>query len=111
MYAILDGIEGHKVAGFDGESTLDDLVHSRPQLLLVDLRIAGADMKGWDLLLLSRADPSLRDVPLIVCSADTQTMSARAAEFKRLGIYTLLRPFSIDEVKSVVELAPTAVKA
>jgi CheY-like chemotaxis protein len=107
MYAILDGEQGHAVAGFDGdETTLDDLVNSKPELLLVDLRIAGDDMKGWDILMLARADESLRDVPLIVCSGDTQTLSDRKEEFERIGgIFTLPKPFSIDEVNAVVEQA------
>jgi len=49
-------------------------VHSAPELLLVDLRIAGDEMKGWEILTLARAEPLLRDVPLIVCSADVQTL-------------------------------------
>jgi DNA-binding NtrC family response regulator len=109
MYAILDRMEGHEVAGFDGdETTIDDLVNSEPELLLVDLRIAGDDMKGWDILMLARAEESLRHVPLIVCSADIETLRERAAEFERIGnIFTLEKPFSIDEVTAVLDRALT----
>jgi DNA-binding NarL/FixJ family response regulator len=42
MYTILDGMDGHEVTGFEGEeTTLDQLVDSAPELLIVDLRIAG----------------------------------------------------------------------
>ena len=107
MYAILDGAEGHAVAGFDGdETTLDDLVKSMPELLIVDLRIAGDDMKGWDMLLLARAEESLRDVPLVICSADVETLNERAEEFQRIcNIHTLAKPFTIDEVTAVVNKA------
>jgi DNA-binding NtrC family response regulator len=48
MYAILDGLEGHDVVGFEGdETTVEQLIESRPELLIVDLRVAGDEMKGW----------------------------------------------------------------
>lgn len=107
MYGILDGMEGHEVAGFNGEeTTIEQLVESRPDLLIVDLRIAGNDMKGWDMLMLARAEDSLRAVPLIVCSADVETMRKRADEFKRIGnVYTLEKPFGVDEVTGLVRTA------
>lgn len=41
MYAILDGVGGHQVAGFNGEeTTLEQIVRSDPELLIVDLRMA-----------------------------------------------------------------------
>ena len=74
--------------------------------MIVDLRIAGDDMKGWDMLLLARAEESLRDVPLVICSADVETLNERAEEFRRIGnIYTLAKPFTIDEVTAVVNKA------
>ena len=105
MFSILDGVEGHDVAGFAGNTTtIEELVASDPELLIVDLRIAGDDMRGWDILMLARAHDSLRRVPLIVCSGDTQTLRARAVEFARIGnVYTLEKPFGLDDVISLVD--------
>ncbi len=104
MYAILDGVGGHQVAGFNGEeTTLEQIVRSDPELLIVDLRIAGDDMRGWDTLMLARADDRLRGVPLVVCSADIDTLRARADEFRQVAYtYTLEKPFSVDELMGVV---------
>ena len=104
MYAILDGVGGHQVAGFNGEeTTLEQIVRSDPELLIVDLRIAGDDMRGWDTLMLARADERLRGVPLVVCSADIDTLRARADEFRQVAYtYTLEKPFSVDELMGVV---------
>jgi DNA-binding NtrC family response regulator len=105
MFSILDGLEGHDVAGFDGNQTsIEQLVASDPELLIVDLRMAGDDMRGWDILMLARAEESLRRVPLIVCSGDITTLRARADEFARLGnVHTLEKPFGLDDVTSLVE--------
>lgn len=105
MYAILDGMEGHEVTGFDGdETTFDEIIESAPELIIVDLRIAGDAMKGWDLLALARADDALRTVPLIVCSADAKTLRERADELRAVGhIWTLEKPFSIDQLTTLVD--------
>ena len=106
MYAILDGDLGHEVAGFDGDETsLHDIVASDPELLLIDLRLGRGQAKGWDILLLCRGDDSLRDVPMIVCSADVMTMRERADEFATMGVFTLEKPFDLDTVTEVVERA------
>lgn len=106
MYAILDGDLGHQVAGFDGDSTsLDDIVTSKPELLVVDLRLGQGDAKGWEILLLCRGDDTLRDVPMIVCSADVTTLRERADEFARMRVLTLEKPFDLDTVTEVVERA------
>jgi DNA-binding NtrC family response regulator len=105
MYGILDGVAGHSVAGFDGtETTLEQIVATRPELLIIDLRIAGYDtMRGWDILVLARADEELRDVPIIVCSADVESLRAREAELAEIGnIYTLEKPFNVDDVTGLV---------
>jgi CheY-like chemotaxis protein len=107
MYSILDGTEGHAVAGFNGDdTTIDQIVDTHPELLIVDLRISGDDMKGWDMLMLARAEPALRHVPLIVCSANVTTLRERAAEFERVGnVFTLEKPFGIDDLTSIVKKA------
>lgn len=60
-------------------------------------------MRGWDTLMLARADDRLRGVPLVVCSADIDTLRARADEFRQVAhTYTLEKPFSVDELMGVV---------
>jgi two-component system nitrogen regulation response regulator GlnG len=107
MYTILDGMDGHEVTGFEGEeTTLDQLVDSAPELLIVDLRIAGHDIKGWGILVLARTDPALRDVPLIVCSTDIKTLRERADQFNRMGnVYALEKPFDVEHVTELVRTA------
>ena len=106
MYAILDGELGHDVAGFDGdEISLEDIVASDPELVIVDLRLGGREMKGWDILLMCRGDDRLRRLPVIVCSADVPTMRERAEEFARMDVFTLEKPFGLESVEEVVNRA------
>lgn len=104
MHSILEDIGDHEVATLDGDqTTIEEIEASRPEVLIVDLRMAGHQMKGWELLRQMRAHPILRDVPTIVCSADIETLQARAAEFERIdGLWRLAKPFSVAEMLGMV---------
>jgi DNA-binding NtrC family response regulator len=99
--------DGHEVTGFDGDrTTIDDIADSRPELLIVDLRIAGDHMKGWDTLVLARLDERLAGVPLIVCSGDVDTLRERGEDLRRQGnIHTLEKPFGVDDALAAVHEA------
>ncbi len=103
MSAILDDDAGYDVATFSEATTsVDDLVESRPDLVIVDLLLAGAS--GWEIVALSRADARLVDVPIIVCSADVASLRERAGELERIGnVHVLSKPFGIDELTEIVE--------
>jgi DNA-binding response OmpR family regulator len=103
MSAILDDDAGYDVVTFSEATTsVDDLVESRPDLVIVDLLLAGAS--GWEIVALSRADERLNDVPIIVCSADVASLRDRAAELERVGnVHVLSKPFGIDELTELVE--------
>jgi DNA-binding NtrC family response regulator len=106
MHAILDGELDHDVVGFDDdEISLEDIVASDPELVIVDLRLGGREMKGWDILLMCRGDDRLRPIPIIVCSADVATMRERAEEFARMDVFTLEKPFDLDSVEQAVDRA------
>ena len=103
MSAILDEDAGYDVRLFDGQGTgIDQLAASDPDLIIVDLLLGGAS--GWEVVTLSRADERLAEVPIIVCSADVAALRERAQELQGIGnIHVLAKPFSIDEITSLVE--------
>ncbi len=103
MSAILDEDAGYEVALFTGEATtMAELAASTPDLIVVDLLLGGAS--GWEIVALSRSDPRLAGVPIIVCSADVVALRARDAELKQIGgLHVLAKPFGIDELTGLVE--------
>ncbi len=103
MSAILDEDAGYEVSTFSEATTsVDDLVASRPNLVIVDLLLAGAS--GWEIVALSRADDRLADVPIVVCSADVASLRDRSTELERIGnVHVLVKPFGIDELTELVE--------
>lgn len=103
MSAILDDDAGYDVTLFDGEATsIAEIVAARPDLVIVDLVLGGAS--GWEIVTLSRAEPALAELPIIICSADVTALRERAGELERIGnVHILEKPFSIDEITDAVE--------
>lgn len=102
MSAILDDDAGYDVSLFDGEKTsIDELVSSEPDLVIVDLVLGGAS--GWEIVTLTRAEPKLADLPIIICSADVSALRERSDELGRIGnVHILEKPFSLDEITDAV---------
>ena len=103
MRDILDEDAGYAVTTFhDGETSVDQLAASNPDLIIVDLLLGGSS--GWEIVALARADERLKEVPVIVCSADVAALRERAGDFERIGrIHVLAKPFGIEELTGLVE--------
>jgi DNA-binding NtrC family response regulator len=106
MTTILDEMAGHEVVGFDAsEVTLEDVVESHPQLLIVDLDIADM-LVGTGASVDDRTAASLRRLPMIVCSSEILALRERAGEYGDLRhVYPLEKPFTLDMLTDVVERA------
>ena len=85
--------------------TVEQVAASRPDLLVVDLRLRSASAldDGWALIVGARAHPDLADVPIIVCSGDVQFLRQRAEEIAALAdVHALEKPFGVGEVEELV---------
>jgi CheY-like chemotaxis protein len=77
---------------------------SRPDVLMIDLRFGSDGLHGWDIAMEVRRDPSLSELPVLVCSADVVALNQiadRLAETQR--VETLTKPFSIDRLTQAVD--------
>jgi CheY-like chemotaxis protein len=94
----------HEVATFSGHDlTPDDVVDSRPDLLVIDLRLASGDLQGLDIVRLARAHRDLQAVPIVVCSGDPLALDGRAEALSSAGnTAMLLKPFSLETVEEIV---------
>lgn len=82
----------------------DDIVESRPELLVVDLRLDTGDLQGWDVVQLVRAHRHLRTVPVIVCSADDRALVERsAAGLSAANVASLAKPFDVNDLEALIE--------
>ena len=105
---------GFEVIGaVGGQEGLDKVAEIRPDLVLLDLMMPGID--GWHVYQKLRANPDLRDIPVIMVTAKAQSIDkVLGLHIARVNDY-ITKPFGpqelVQSVKRVLSAAsenPTA---
>jgi two-component system catabolic regulation response regulator CreB len=91
--------EGWTAEGYTGTSAVPSRLLAHPSdVVITDVRLQGVD-SGWTLIQLLRRDLlSLRDLPIIVISADRAQIASRRQWLEAQHIPVLEKPFSIDDL-------------
>ena len=74
----------------DVDGALERVIASRPDLVVLDLRLGTDKLHGWEIAQELRREPSLEGLPVIICSADVLALQALAddlADTKQVGRY------------------------
>jgi len=88
----------------DRADAIDAIRASRPDLLMIDLRMGAEGLHGWDVAQEVRAAPDFDQLPILVCSADVpalKALEADLAESQHVG--SLVKPFSIDDLTDAID--------
>ena len=114
VHDILEG-DRYDTTLIDGDrpDALDLIRSSRPDLLMIDVRLGVEGDHGWEIAQEVRRDPMFTELPVLLCSADLfelQELEAGLAETRRVA--TLSKPFSIDLLTDAVDdlLADPAIR-
>jgi CheY-like chemotaxis protein len=83
-----------------GRAAQELLAREKPDLVCLDLTLP--DISGYDVCEHIRASPELKDVPVLMISARTQTMDRAQAEEAGASGY-LIKPFTPEELRQQVE--------
>jgi CheY-like chemotaxis protein len=85
-------------------ATLDDIASTRPDLLIVDLRLESSVLNdGWGVVVGSRAHDELRGVPVVLCTADAEFVRTRGHEISALtDVHPLPKPFGVDALEELI---------
>ena len=75
---------------------------NKPSLIILDLRMASR-YSGFDLLEQLRAHPETEGIPVMVCSAATDDLKARAEWLHQHRVAVLPKPCDVDDLISQVE--------
>lgn len=94
--------KGFNVIGANGGvEGLEKVRHEEPDLVLLDLMMP--DMDGWEVYQQMKADPALREIPVVVVTAKAQSID------KVLGLHIakvddyITKPFGPQELLESVE--------
>ena len=98
--------ERYPVTLVDGDlpEPLERIRESRPELLMIDLRLGSDKLHGWDIAQQVRHDPELARVPILLCSADVAALTEvedQLDDTRRTAMLT--KPFRIEELIETVE--------
>ncbi|HET7009814.1 MAG TPA: response regulator [Anaerolineales bacterium] len=97
LVRLILGRKGFQVIGANGGiEGLDTVRREKPDLVLLDLMMP--DMDGWEVYQQMKADPALRDIPVVVVTAKAQSID------KVLGLHIakvddyITKPFGPQEL-------------
>lgn len=100
---------GYAVKAYaDAWPGIEQLIGAKPDLIIVDLRLAHEreQLTGGQVIHAARSSAELRDVPIIVCSAATDLLHDAWPELMKRGdIQQLEKPFDLLTFERVVETA------
>jgi len=96
--------EGYDVRPVVGDTaTVEGIAATQPDLLVIDLRLGRDAPSGWDVLLMARAYGPLREIPIVLCSADIVELRARKEEMSAVAdVHILEKPFRIEQAEELV---------
>jgi CheY-like chemotaxis protein len=88
----------------DRQDALELIRASRPDLLMIDIRMGTETLHGWRLAQELHRDPRFDELPVLVCSGDLAALEEIADDLdEKRHIRTLAKPFSIDELTQAVD--------
>jgi CheY-like chemotaxis protein len=105
MHELLEEESGYDASVIEGDriSSIEPIRASRPDLIIVDLRLAQDRMSGWQILREIRDDDDLRRVPVLICTADQEELKKRTPELDKMPrLAILLKPFTVAELESEI---------
>jgi CheY-like chemotaxis protein len=75
------------------------ICRSEPDLLMIDLRHGNDACHGWEIVRELRGTAGCEDLPVVLCSANIQTLNEMEPELQTAaGVVALRLPFEIDEL-------------
>ena len=88
----------------DRPDALDAIRASRPDLLMIDLRMGSDGLHGWSIAQQVRAEPEFDGLPVLICSADAVALTELEDDLESdQHVASLIKPFSIDDLTAAID--------
>ena len=102
---ILEG-DRYETVTIDGDrpDTLELIRASRPDLLMIDVRLGAPGDHGWQIAQAVRHDPGLEELPVLLCSADVTELEHLEPDLEaNRQVRSIAKPFSIDRLTDTID--------
>jgi CheY-like chemotaxis protein len=88
----------------DEPDAIDRVRASKPDVLMIDLRMGNNELHGWEVAQQVRGDEALADLPILICSADSRALTKVGNHLDATNrVATLSKPFSIDDLCAALD--------
>jgi CheY-like chemotaxis protein len=88
----------------DRSDAVDAILGSRPDVLMIDLRMGTEGMHGWDVAKRVRDDDRFDQLPILLCSADVRALREMGEQLNdEHRIACIEKPFSIDRLTTTID--------
>ena len=88
----------------DRDDALEAISASRPDVLMIDLRMGSDELHGWDVAQRVRANAEFTGLPVLLCSADVGALKKLEADLDDWrDVATLVKPFGVDELTATLD--------
>lgn len=84
-----------------GSTAYEMVRKEQPDLVVLDIRLNHSE-SGWSVLDMMRLDPETKEIPVIVCSADSVQIREKAEHLRRHNAVSLEKPFDLEELLRLV---------
>jgi CheY-like chemotaxis protein len=96
----------------DGPDALGRIKSSRPDVLMIDLRVGPHELHGWEVAQEVRRDPSFESTPILICSADMIALAEIEDQLEQThDVVVLAKPFKIEELTERIDALLAAAPA
>lgn len=105
MGEVLEG-ERYETTTIDGDrpDVIDLVKASSPEVIVLDLRLTGEGLRGWDVAQELRREPDLVDLPVLLTSADLQALKEIEDQIEGVrSVEVLAKPFGIDQLTEAID--------
>lgn len=106
--------ERYETTTIDGarEDAVELVRASRPEILVLDLRMGTESMHGWDVAEAIRSETEFRGLPILLCSADAQALKEIEDRLEgERSVEILSKPFGLDELFEAIDRLLRAARA
>lgn len=80
---------------------LEAIREIQPDMVIMDF-IVGGEAKGWQLVQATQMDRSVRDIPVIICTAAVKQVTELSAHLDGIGVHVVIKPFDIDHLIEII---------
>lgn len=77
-----------------------------PDAVILDLQVGERARYGVDMARQLREDARMTAIPMVVCTANAESLNGERRTLEEMGVPVLLKPFTPDQIDALLQAPP-----